>query len=193
MKPTDLSWHLLVKNEEEFLPKLFERMAPVVGEIIVIDTGSTDNTMEIARVYTTEVYSFDLNHNFSAARNYGLEKVTKPWVIQVDADEWPTDALLRWLKEWEPKEFPYAVMFHRHNLVGGQHIGANTYEWLTRLFPSFVGYVGRIHESPQTTIFPQICAPEHALLLHHKSITRQSRQNQFYLQWEEQRVIVNNS
>ena len=193
MKSTDLSWHLLVKNEEEFLPKLFERMASVVGEIIVIDTGSTDDTMEIARVYTTEVYSFDLNHNFSAARNYGLEFATTPWILQIDADEWPTDALLRWLKEWEPEESPYAVMIQRHNLVGGQHIGANTYEWLTRLFPSFVRYVGRIHESPHTIRFPQIHAPEHALLLHHKSMERQSRQNVYYLQWEEHRAAINHS
>jgi len=193
MKSADLSWQLLVRNEAELLPKLFERMAPMVEEIIVIDTGSTDDTMEIARVYTTEVYSFELNHSFSAARNFGLGKVTKPWVLQVDADEWPTDALLRWLKEWESKESPFAVMLQRHNLVGGQHIGANTYEWLTRLFPSFVRYVGRIHESPHTMAFPQIRAPEHALLLHHKSVARQERQNAFYMNWEEQRAIINNS
>ena len=78
---------LIVKNEERIIGQCIERLRPAVDEIVVVDTGSTDNTMNILRDSGIHPYAFDWNDDFSAARNYALTKVSGDWVLCVDADE----------------------------------------------------------------------------------------------------------
>ena len=91
------SLHLLVKNEIALLRVFLEYVSPWVDEIIIVDTGSTDGTLLVARQFTDMVFQMPLDYDFSAARNFGLSKVTKEWVFHLDADEWPTEILLEWL------------------------------------------------------------------------------------------------
>lgn len=189
MQTTDLSWHLLMKDEEEAITPLCRRIAAAVGEIVIVDTGSTDRSIEIAQGFTPKVFSFEWDWDFSAARNFGLEQATRPWILQIDADEWPNAELLSWIHLWEPPVQCDGVWIRRHNLVGGQPIGPeNTFEWHPRLFRRECRYEGRIHERPIITPHSMTVAPGGCLILHHKSLERQERQNAFYQHWEEQRA-----
>ena len=86
-KPATLSVCLIVKNEERFLARCLESVRPVADEIIIVDTGSTDKTVEIARKYTSKVSFHPWNDDFSEARNVSLSHASCDWVLQMDADE----------------------------------------------------------------------------------------------------------
>lgn len=85
-RPT-LSACMIVKNEEKFLSQCLDSIKDVVDEIIIVDTGSTDNTVEMARRYTDKVYFHEWQNSFSEARNYALQFATCEWILQIDADE----------------------------------------------------------------------------------------------------------
>ncbi len=82
---------LIVKNEEARLEKCFAAIKRVTdavpGEIVVVDTGSTDSTVKIAKKYTDKVYDFEWIDDFAAARNFGLSKCSGEWFMYLDADE----------------------------------------------------------------------------------------------------------
>ncbi|MDB6031237.1 MAG: hypothetical protein JWM16_1575, partial [Verrucomicrobiales bacterium] len=82
-----LSVCLITKNEEKFLGQCLESVRHVADQIIVMDTGSTDWTRDIASRFGAEVYSFKWCDDFSAARNAALERATGDWVLVIDADE----------------------------------------------------------------------------------------------------------
>ncbi|MGE5577906.1 MAG: glycosyltransferase [Syntrophothermus sp.] len=78
---------MIVKNEEEFLPRCLRSAQGVVDQIVIVDTGSTDRTVEIARSFGAEVYQHPWKNDFSEARNVSLEHATGDWIIYLDADE----------------------------------------------------------------------------------------------------------
>jgi len=82
-----LSLSMIVKNEEQNLRNCLESVRGVVDEIVIVDTGSSDNTIEIAEQYHAKIYHFDWCNDFSAARNYALSKSRGDWVLYLDADE----------------------------------------------------------------------------------------------------------
>lgn len=90
-----LSISLIVKNEEENLARCLDSLKPIMEaipcQLIITDTGSTDKTVEIAKDYTDEVYSFEWCDDFAAARNFGLRKAKGQWFMFIDADEWFED------------------------------------------------------------------------------------------------------
>lgn len=82
-----LSACLIVRNEAILLPHCLESINSFVDEIIVVDTGSTDNTVEIARSYGAQVHFFPWIEDFSAARNKSLSYASGEWILYIDADE----------------------------------------------------------------------------------------------------------
>ncbi len=82
-----LSACLIVKNEAILLPYCLESICTFVDEIIVVDTGSNDNTVEIAHSYGAQIYRFAWVNDFSAARNESLRHAKGEWILYVDADE----------------------------------------------------------------------------------------------------------
>ncbi len=87
MKKPLVSLCMIVKNEADDLPRCLLSVKDLVDEIIVVDTGSTDDTASIARKFCAKVYDFVWVDNFSAARNFSLEKATGRWILWLDADE----------------------------------------------------------------------------------------------------------
>ncbi|KEO84072.1 hypothetical protein EL26_06305 [Tumebacillus flagellatus] len=79
---------MIVKNEEKVLPRCLESVKGLVEEIIIVDTGSTDRTVEIAKQFGAKVYHFEWIHDFSAARNFSLQQATGDYILVLDADEY---------------------------------------------------------------------------------------------------------
>jgi hypothetical protein len=84
---TNLSASLIVKNEERFLASCIESLRGHVDEVVVVDTGSTDRTVEIAETAGARVLRFDWTGSFSDARNHSLGACRGNWVLYIDADE----------------------------------------------------------------------------------------------------------
>ncbi len=82
-----LSLCMIVKNEAHQLRRCLASVQPWVDEIIVVDTGSTDETVAIAREFTPHVYAFEWQEDFAAARNYSLQWASGEWIFYLDADE----------------------------------------------------------------------------------------------------------
>jgi tetratricopeptide (TPR) repeat protein len=78
---------LMVKNEEEFLGRCLSAIQDLADEIIVVDTGSQDRTLEIAQQFGCKIHHFPWTGDFSAARNETLRHATMDWIFVIDADE----------------------------------------------------------------------------------------------------------
>ncbi|UCC78336.1 MAG: glycosyltransferase, partial [Candidatus Zixiibacteriota bacterium] len=85
--PQKISLCMIVKNEEKFLPGCLESARDVADEIIVVDTGSTDRTMDIAREYGAIIYEHPWQNDFSYHRNQSIDYATGDWILILDADE----------------------------------------------------------------------------------------------------------
>lgn len=81
-----LSAVLIVKNEQEVLPQCLDSIKGV-DELVIVDTGSTDKTVEIAKNYGAKIDYFQWCDSFAKARNYALSKATGDWILSIDADE----------------------------------------------------------------------------------------------------------
>src|SRR3989344_5073579 len=82
-----ISLCMITKNEEQFLEQCLNSVQELVDEIIIVDTGSTDKTKEIAAKFTDKIFDFKWGDVFSKARNESLKQATKDWILVLDADE----------------------------------------------------------------------------------------------------------
>lgn len=82
-----ISLCMIVKNEEAILPRCLTSVQNVVDEMIIVDTGSTDKTKEVAVAAGAKLYEFQWIDDFSAARNYSLSQASGRWILVIDADE----------------------------------------------------------------------------------------------------------
>ncbi len=79
---------IITKNEAEHLDKCLQSLSPYPFEIVVVDTGSTDNSKEVARKYTDRVYDFEWVNDFSAARNFSISRASHNMIFVLDTDEY---------------------------------------------------------------------------------------------------------
>ena len=84
---SSLSFALIVKDEELSLKRCLDSIINIADEIVIVDTGSTDRTKEIAIQYTNKVYDFPWIDDFSAARNFSFDQCTKDFIFWLDADD----------------------------------------------------------------------------------------------------------
>lgn len=89
---TPISICIIAKNEEKhmdyFLSSIRKHMKNYPHEIVIVDTGSTDNTVKIARKYTDKIFFFEWIGDFSAARNYSIKCASNDWILVLDCDEY---------------------------------------------------------------------------------------------------------
>lgn len=119
----NLSLCMIVKNEEDVLERCLKSVNPCVDEIIIVDTGSTDCTKEIALKFTSKVYDFKWIDDFSAARNFSFSKATGDYIMWLDADDIITplnlNKILSLKDTYDPKTdifmFKYNVAFDNKN------------------------------------------------------------------------------
>lgn len=78
---------MIVKNEELVLGRILKCVEKFANEIIIVDTGSNDNTIKIAKRYTNKIFNFKWCNDFSKARNFAFSKATKDYIMWLDADD----------------------------------------------------------------------------------------------------------
>lgn len=83
-----LSVCIIAKNEERHIEECLKRLSPYGLEIVLTDTGSTDQTLAIAKAYTDQIYHFDWCDDFSAAKNFCMQKASHDWILSLDCDEY---------------------------------------------------------------------------------------------------------
>ncbi len=145
-----ISLCMIVKNEEKNLGTCLNSVKDIADEIIIVDTGSTDNTKDIAKKYTDKVYDFDWCDDFSKARNYSLSKATKEYIMWLDADDviLPKDkeSLIK-LKEKIDADINYIMMKYALNVDSS---GTPSLEYYReRIFKNNMGFrfISPIHET----------------------------------------------
>ena len=88
IKYPSVSLCMIVKNEASCLERCLRSVQGLVDETIIVDTGSTDETVEIAKKYHAVVKNYEWNNDFAKARNYSISFATKEWILVLDADEY---------------------------------------------------------------------------------------------------------
>ncbi|CAI6081294.1 hypothetical protein PAECIP112173_03172 [Paenibacillus sp. JJ-100] len=163
MKHQTISLCMIVKDEERTLERCLNSVKGIVDEIIIIDTGSTDNTVDICKKFTTKIFNFEWNSNFSDARNYAMKHATSDYILSLDADEYLTEPSKRLLLE--PLSSGYYFLRIR-NMVRSGIVDTHSF---VRLFRRDVGYVyeGAIHEQINYTQFTEIQGSDLPVYINH--------------------------
>lgn len=138
---------IITKNEQKHLEQCLKRLVPTGCEIVVVDTGSTDKSVEIARKYTQSVYFFEWCDDFSAARNYSIEKASNDYVLCLDTDEY--------LEEYDSMEINNLITLNpdkigciqiRNDYMNNGNVMIN-YDYISRFFDRRIyHFEGSIHE-----------------------------------------------
>lgn len=163
---------LIVKNEEENITACLESLRGIVDEIVVVDTGSTDQTEEIARSFGAKLGRTEWTDDFSAARNHSLELATGDWILWIDADERLAKDSHRSLLNAVTRPHLGGFNIEIVNFVGDDETQDILNHWPCRLFRNLqnVRFEGRIHEQISPSLraagFP-IATLEGARLLHY--------------------------
>ncbi len=142
---------VITKNEEERIKACLESVK-WADEIIIADTGSTDNTLEIARGYTKNIFACKGN-NFMVWRNEAIEKASGDWILYLDSDERVLESLRKEIEEVTKSAENSAYAISRRNIIFGQEekYGPFWPDWVVRLFKKsdFETWVGEVHEYPK--------------------------------------------
>lgn len=148
---------MIVKNEENFIEQCLKSVQGIVEEIIIVDTGSTDRTLEICKKYDASIFSYPWNDHFAEARNFGLAKATGDWILWLDADEELETGQEQMLKQ--TLENPNAAMYFMPVInYYGESFPVDPQKaflyYQPRLFQNHKGiqFFNRIHETP---LFPK--------------------------------------
>lgn len=103
-----ISVYLITKNEEERLPKTLEAVSQVADEIVVVDSGSTDKTIEIAKKYGARIF----NHSwvsYANQKNFAQNQCQNDWLLSLDADEVLSPDLIAEIKEFKKSKAKYKI------------------------------------------------------------------------------------
>ncbi|MCD6144071.1 TPR domain-containing glycosyltransferase [Thermococcus sp.] len=138
---------MIVKNEEKFLDDCLKGIKEIVDEIVIVDTGSTDDTIEIAQKYNARIFHFAWNYDFSQARNFSISQATCDWILVLDADERiekkDLPKIRKIIRESKKIDGIYMTIWNQ----GGNPASISVH-YLVRLFrrKSEIRYKGKVHE-----------------------------------------------
>lgn len=174
-----LSVCLIVRNEEEFLLNSIESIKDIADEIIVIDTGSSDTTINIAKKFGAIIVKKTWEYDFAKARNHYIEIARGKWILSIDADERLDPkgaAIIRNLITRKVDEI-CAYSFKFHNYTDKDKAVKHTIQFIARLFPNLpnLRYKGRLHEQilfTDTGLHPEIIKVDDVIIHHYGSDPR---------------------
>ncbi|MFC7492665.1 MULTISPECIES: glycosyltransferase [unclassified Nocardioides] len=139
-----VSLAMIVRDEARSITRCLDSVRDLVDEMVVVDTGSVDNTPELAAAAGARVHHFTWVDDFAAARNAALDLCDGEWRLVLDADEWVVAGAetLAGLRLAEPT---FAGMVRVESPTDA---GTTEQSWQERLLPADVRYTGRVHEQP---------------------------------------------
>lgn len=141
---SEISVCIITKNEEENLEKCLSKIRPYPFEIIVVDTGSTDHTKDVATKYADAVYDFKWINDFSAARNFSISKASNDWILVFDSDEYVRELDYEGILQFT-KDYPNTI--GRLTRYSPDRVGSVTIDEVERLFNrNLYHYERTIHE-----------------------------------------------
>ncbi|MFF2092478.1 glycosyltransferase [Paenibacillus sp. NPDC058174] len=143
-----ISLCMIVKDEEAFLADCLKSVQGIADEIIIVDTGSTDRTTEIAAHYGAIIVHYKWDHDFAKARNAGLDRASGEWILFLDADERLDASTKGQLLDFVKDKSISALLLQIWNIVGDDEGQGATIHPVLRLFRSDkkIRFEGRIHE-----------------------------------------------
>ena len=145
-----ISLCMIVKNEEDVLGRILGQMKEIADEIIIVDTGSTDRTKEIAGRYTALIYDYPWNQDFAAARNFAVSKASGDYWMWLDADDVVQPDQQRKLLLLKEQLNPSVDIVMMKYLTGFDQDGNVTFSYdRERLIKNGRGFTwkGRVHEA----------------------------------------------
>ena len=146
-----LSVIITAKNEEERIVACLESVK-WADEIIVLDNGSHDKTIELAKKYTTKIFKFE-NQDYAAFRNKAIEQAKGDWVLYIDPDERVLVDLKTEIEQLIKNNQYSAYAISRKNIILGEDVKYGPFwpDWVIRLLKKsdFETWVGKIHEYPR--------------------------------------------
>ncbi|MCL5071241.1 MAG: tetratricopeptide repeat protein [Actinobacteria bacterium] len=139
---------MIVKNEEKNLPVCLSSLKKIADEIIIIDTGSTDHTVEVAKTFGATVKSMTWDGNFSGARNLSIKDVKSDWILYLDADEYLDNSAKIFLQNLAVISKPKAYYVKIKSLLSVNNENIYTEHYMVRLFNNRSGFKFKdfIHE-----------------------------------------------
>ncbi|KAA3617575.1 MAG: glycosyltransferase [Calditrichaeota bacterium] len=146
-KKQTLSLCMIVKNEEQFIKDCLESVKDSVDQIVILDTGSTDRTLEIVKNYNAEIHYFDWCDDFAKARNESIKFATSDWILWMDADERlspESGVILRNELSTIQKPVIYQVQINNKTSDAASAYLSTAYRLFKNNFG--IGFKGRIHE-----------------------------------------------
>lgn len=159
---------MIVKNEEKYLRECLDSVKDVVDEIVIVDTGSTDSTIEIAKSFGAKVYNFEWINDFSAARNFALHNSTGDYILYLDADERLDEHSIPEIKRLvaSKQKAAYYCTVKSYDTEGGRDHSMR----YTRIFANLQGltFTGKVHEQITPSLLENgIKLIQTKVLIHH--------------------------
>lgn len=164
---------MIVKNEESVLARCLDSIAPLMDEIIIVDTGSTDNTKSIAANYTDKIYDFEWIDDFAAARNFSFSKATCDYIYVADADEYISPENFRRLHNLKQCILPEIEIVQMHYITKAEFNTVENFsdELRPKLFKRLreFTWIDPIHETVRLTpvVFDSDICIDHLPESHH--------------------------
>lgn len=172
-----LSLCMIARNEEGYIGDALKSVQDLVDEIIVVDTGSSDRTVEIAKEYSAKVFFMEWQHDFAAARNEALKHATGDWVLILDADERVPEDLKDNLRSLLiPTDQAISYLLYIRNYLHEGDEGSVLGHYMVRLFRKTpeTRFFGVIHEQ----LYPnwgEVTIPENSFHINHLGYSKQDK------------------
>lgn len=161
----NLSFGILTKNSSETIEKTLKSIKNIVEDILILDTGSNDNTIEICKKYTDKTFITEWKNNFSFSRNELIEKCNTEWIFMIDSDEELKENSIINLKElmnninYKKVYAPKIIDLYKNN----QNI-----RYVSKIIPNYIRFKGNLHEYPfSNSIKFQIEKMENIEIIHY--------------------------
>ncbi|PKL82210.1 MAG: hypothetical protein CVV24_11320 [Ignavibacteriae bacterium HGW-Ignavibacteriae-3] len=163
-----LTLSMIVKNEAKHLSECLNSVRDVADEIVIVDTGSNDKTVEIAKSFGAKIYNYKWINDFSAARNFALYQSTGDFILYLDADERLDGKSIPEIKKIlaSDRKAAYYCTVKSYDTGGGR----DTSMRYTRIFPNYKGlaFKGKVHEQiVQSLVENGIKLIQSEVLIHH--------------------------
>lgn len=152
---------ILTKNEEKNIVEVIKNAQKCTNEVLIIDSGSTDNTIKLATANGAKVVYRAWDNDFSLQRNFGLLQTDAQWVLYLDADERLNEELIAAIKQAVKANVKQQYALVRKSVAFGQKFnhGVLRPDKVVRLFlRESVQWVNKVHERPQCSL-PVVTLP----------------------------------